>query len=202
MKKIRISQALKHPNWKMGKKISIDSSTMMNKVFEVIEAKSIFELTYDKIDILTHPKSYVHTIVKFNDGNFKLLLHEPNMKIPIHNSIYNDKQKNFKSKILNLSILNDLSLKKIDKNNFPLVKLLKRLPKKNSLYETALITVNDFFVYKFLEKKIDYMTLIKMILKYSNDQKFIKFKKINVKTINDIYKIRNYVSFKLESLSI
>ncbi len=202
MKKIRISQALKHPNWKMGKKISIDSSTMMNKVFEVIEAKNIFELTYDKIDILTHPKSYVHTIVKFNDGNFKLLLHEPNMKIPIHNSIYNDKQKNFKSKILNLSILNDLSLKKIDKNNFPLVKLLKRLPKKNSLYETALITVNDFFVYKFLEKKIDYMTLIKMILKYSNDQKFIKFKKINVKTIKDIYKIRNYVSFKLESLSI
>ena len=67
-KKIKISDALKHPNWKMGKKISVDSATMMNKVFEIIEAKKIFNLKYHQLDILVHPKSYIHAITKFNDG--------------------------------------------------------------------------------------------------------------------------------------
>ena len=202
MKKIKKTQALNHPSWKMGKKISIDSSTMMNKVFEVIEAKNIFNLSYKKIKILTHPKSYVHTIVEFNDGHFKMLLHEPNMKIPIHSSIYNFNSKKLKTNKLNLNILNNLKLKKISQNNFPLIKLIKKLPEKNSLYETILITINDFFVYKFLEKKINYTTLINLILKHANNREFIRFKKINVKSVKDIYNIRNYVSLKLESLSI
>ena len=71
----------------MGKKITIDSSTLMNKVFEVIEARNIFNIDYKKISILTHPKSYVHAIVKFNNGLSKILLHEPDMKIPIYNSL-------------------------------------------------------------------------------------------------------------------
>ena len=85
---VTIKDALNHPNWKMGKKISIDSATMMNKVFEVIEAKNIFNLDYNKISILIHPKSYIHAIIKFNNGQIKILAHEPNMKIPIHNSLY------------------------------------------------------------------------------------------------------------------
>ena len=71
-KKIKINHALKHPNWKMGKKITIDSATMMNKVFEVIEAKNIFNISYNKISILSHPKSYVHAIIKFENGLIKL----------------------------------------------------------------------------------------------------------------------------------
>ncbi len=115
MSKITVKSALKHPNWKMGKKISVDSATMMNKVFEVIEAKNIFKIEYSKISILTHPKSYVHAIVKFNNGLTKILIHEPNMKIPIHNSIYQFNDKIIKSKKLNLSILNNLEFSKLEK---------------------------------------------------------------------------------------
>ena len=88
LKNIKPVHAIKHPKWRMGKKISIDSATMVNKVFEVIEAKNIFSFDYNKISILTHPKSYVHTIIKFKNGLTKLLLHDPDMKIPIYNSIY------------------------------------------------------------------------------------------------------------------
>ena len=108
----------------MGKKISIDSSTMMNKVFEVIEAKKLFNLKYKDIIILTHPKSYVHAIVKFKNALIKIQIHEPDMKIPIFNSLYPLAKKKVKSDNLNLSILNNLELKQIDYRKFPLVTLL------------------------------------------------------------------------------
>ncbi|MFL2896626.1 MAG: 1-deoxy-D-xylulose-5-phosphate reductoisomerase [Candidatus Pelagibacter sp.] len=81
-------KAIKHPNWSMGKKISVDSATMMNKVFEVIEAQKIFNIDKSKFRIFIHPKSYVHAIVKFKSGIIKFLAHDTNMKIPIFNSIY------------------------------------------------------------------------------------------------------------------
>ena len=93
-KSIKLKQALKHPNWKMGKKITIDSATLMNKMFEVIEARNIFNIPYNKISILTHPSSYLHSIVKFKNGIIKILIHEPDMKIPIINSIYQKFKKN------------------------------------------------------------------------------------------------------------
>ena len=148
---ITLEQSLNHPNWKMGKKITIDSSTMMNKVFEVIEAKNIFNTTYKKISILIHPKSYVHAIVKFYDGTFKILAHEPDMKIPILNSLFQKDLafKKFNSKPLNFEIINNLNLTKVDYTKFPLVKLLKNLNDNVSQYETVLISINDFFVSKF-----------------------------------------------------
>ena len=87
-KLITPAQALNHPSWSMGKKISIDSATMMNKVFEVIEAKKIFNLKYSQLGVLVHSQSYVHAIVKFTNGLIKVLVHETNMKIPIFNSLY------------------------------------------------------------------------------------------------------------------
>ena len=202
LKNITPKKALKHPNWKMGKKISIDSATMMNKVFEVIEAKNIFNLEYKNISILTHPKSYIHSILKFNNGLIKILIHEPNMRIPIHNSIYLKYPKKIKSNELNLKILNNLELNIIDHKKFPLVKILKKLPVNSSLYETILISVNDYFVFKFLNNKISYKELINLIYKYSNFKEFQKYKKIPVKKVQDIYKLRDYVSFKLDSLGI
>ena len=86
--KIKMKQAVSHPNWKMGKKISIDSATMMNKVFEVIEAKKIFNIPYKKLSIIIHPKSYVHAILKFKNGLTKIIVHDTSMKIPIFNSLY------------------------------------------------------------------------------------------------------------------
>ena len=199
---ISIKKALDHPNWKMGKKITIDSSTLMNKVFEVIEAKNIFNLDYNKISILTHPKSYLHAITKFKNGLTKILLHDPDMKIPIYNSIYSSDIKSIKTHSLNLKILNNLELKEVDKKKFPLIKLLNKLPKYTSLFETVLITINDYLVFKFLEKKINFKKLIKLIDRISNLREFQKFKKIKPKNIDDIYELRDYVSLKLDSLGI
>ena len=186
----------------MGKKITIDSATLMNKVFEVIEAKNIFDSKYDKISILTHPKSYVHAIIKFKNGLSKFLIHEPDMKIPIYNSIYYKKNEIFKSRSLDLKILNNLDLRKVEKTKFPLVKLLDKLPNKSSLFETVLITINDFFVYKFLEKKINFPELNKLIYKISNLKEFQKFKKIQPKNLKEIYNLRDYVHLKLDALGI
>ena len=202
LKNIKKKDALKHPNWKMGKKISIDSSTMMNKVFEVIEAKKLFNLNYKNISILTHPKSYVHAIVKFKNALIKILIHEPDMKIPIYNSLYPLSKNKVKSKKLNLSILNNLDLKKINYRKFPLLKLLNNLNEKDSLYETILVVINDFFVLKYLNNEIKYHEMIKLIYKYSNYNEFLKYRKILPKKVTDIYKLRDYVSLKLSTLSV
>jgi 1-deoxy-D-xylulose-5-phosphate reductoisomerase len=200
--KITLNDALRHPNWRMGKKITIDSATMMNKVFEVIEAKNIFDVDYKKISILTHPKSYVHAIIEFKNGLIKLLIHEPDMKIPIFNSIYNPDTLYIKTKSLNLNTINNLNLKKVNLTKFPLVNSLKNLPKFNSLYETVLITVNDYFVHKFLNKKINFKRLLLLIRKYSKLKDFQKFKRIKPQKVHDIYKLRDYVSLKLDTLGI
>ena len=200
--KIKPKDALKHPNWKMGKKISIDSASLMNKVFEVIEAKNIFNIPYKKINILKHPKSYIHAIIKFKSGLIKILAHEPDMKIPIINSLYDNGNINFKTKDLNLKILNDLDLGNVDIKKFPLISLLKKMPNQNSLFETILITINDFFVFKFLENKIDFKKMMKLINNFSNLQEFQKYKKIKPKKVDEIYRLRDYVSLKLISLGI
>ena len=191
---IKITQALKHPNWKMGKKISIDSSTMMNKLFEVIEAKKIFNLSYNDIDILIHPKSYVHAMIKFNTGMTKLLIHEPNMKVPIYNSIYFDNKKTLKSNDINFKILNNLEFKKVDYKKFYLIRLLSLIPEKESLFETVLITINDYFVSIYLKKKINYIELLYLINLYARKKIFRRFKAIAPKNIHDIYQTKNYVN--------
>ena len=201
-KNIKPKDALKHPNWKMGKKITIDSSTLMNKVFEVIEARNIFDIKYKKISILIHPKSYIHAIVKFRNGLSKILIHEPNMKIPIYNTLYSSTKKNYTTKSLNLNILNNLKLKEVDESKFPLVKLLDKLPNYPSLFETILITINDLLVHKFLENTLSFKKMVNLIIKFSNLKEFEKFKKIKPKNVKDIYRLRDYVSSKMDSLGI
>ena len=94
----------------MGKKISIDSSTMMNKVFEILEAQKIFNLKKKQLEILIHPAAYLHSIIKFNNGTSKLLVHETNMKIPIFNTLYDKNQKILSSKRVDIKKLNNLNL--------------------------------------------------------------------------------------------
>ena len=201
-KKITPKIALMHPNWRMGKKISIDSSTMMNKVFEVIEAHNIFNIDYDKISILIHPSSYIHAIIKFKNGLIKIIAHEPDMKIPIHNSLYENKEFKFKTKSLDLKTLNNLNLNTVDINKFPVVKILKNLPKRNSLYETALITINDYLVEKFLKEEISFSELNNLIIKLSSLKIFTKFKALRPDKIDKIYNLRKFVSMKINSLGI
>ncbi len=200
--KISIKKALKHPNWSMGKKITIDSATLMNKVFEVIEAKNIFNLPYNKISILTHPNSYIHAIIKFKNGLIKILAHEPDMKIPIFNSLYDTRLRSMNTKPINIKILNNLNLDNVDTKKFSFVRILEKMSKYSSLFETILITVNDYFVYKFLKKDISFEKMIFLINKFVNFKKFQKYKKIKPKNVEDIYRLRDYVSSKMNSFSI
>ena len=103
---------------------------------------------------------------------------------------------------MNLQILNNLELKKIDYQKFPLVKLLNNLSDNDTLYETVLVTINDYFVLKYLNNKIEYHKMIKSIYKYCNYKEFLKFKKILPKNVTDIYRLRDYVSLKLSSLGV
>ena len=199
---INKKKALKHPNWKMGQKITIDSATMMNKVFEVIEAKKIFNLDYNKLDIFIHTQSYVHAIVKFHNGLTKMLIHDTSMTIPIFNSLYPNFAKKIHSKNLNLNIINNLDFKKVNLSKFPSVKILKTLPKIDSLFETIIVTVNDNLVKQFLNDEIKFTDISKILLKILKNKDFIKYKAIIPKNINDILKLSKYVSFKMKSLSI
>tara|TARA_B110000003_G_scaffold140435_1_gene142051 strand:+ start:135 stop:1301 length:1167 start_codon:yes stop_codon:yes gene_type:complete len=199
---INKKKALKHPNWKMGQKITIDSATMMNKVFEVIEAKKIFNLDYNKLDIFIHTQSYVHAIVKFHNGLTKMLIHDTSMTIPIFNSLYPNFAKKIYSKNLNLDIINNLDFKKVNLNKFPSVKILKKLPKIDSLFETIIVTVNDNLVKQFLNDEIKFTDISKVLLKILKNKDFIKYKAIMPRNINDILKLSKYVSFKMKSLSI
>ena len=123
-KHIKVQDAIKHPNWKMGKKISIDSATMMNKVLEVIEAFKLFPFNKNKYEIVIHPQSLVHAIVLFKNGQTKFLYHETDMRIPIANAIYENiidiKNLGIKNKNI-LKNLDLLTFETVDKKNFQLL---------------------------------------------------------------------------------
>ena len=201
-KNISINDALKHPNWSMGKKISIDSATMMNKVFEIIEAKKIFNLNFNQLEILVHPKSYLHAIVKFDNGLSKLLVHDTNMTIPIFNSIYDNSEKKIISKKINIKILNNLNLKKVDYIRFPVVKILKKFSENDSLFETIVVSANDKLVNLFLNNKIKFIDISIILLKICSLKEFNKFKLIVPKNIDEINDLADYVSLKIDSLGI
>ena len=202
IKKATPKFAIKHPNWSMGKKISVDSATMMNKVFELIEAQRIFDLDRSKFKILIHPQSLVHAIVKFDNGLTKLLIHDTNMKIPIFNTIYDDSIKKVHSKKLDMTQLNNLTFKKIDLKKFPSIKVLKFIPKKISLFETILVSCNDELVDLFLKNKIKFWEIHLKMKKILNYIEFAKFKRIQPDNTKQIYKLSEYVRLKTRSLSI
>ena len=196
-KNIKVSDALNHPNWKMGKKISTDSATMINKVYEVIEAKKIFNISYQKIKILIHPKSYVHAILKFNNGLINIIAHDTTMKIPIFNTLYSNDNSHLPSNKLDTKILNNLNFNKVDDKRFPMIKLLNLLPKKNSLYETVIVSANDALVELFLKKKIKFHQIHKKLFELIRLKEFTKYKKKYPRNINDIYNLNDYVHLKL-----
>ena len=196
-KNIDINKALKHPTWKMGNKISIDSATMINKVYEVIEAKNIFKIPYNKIDILVHPKSYIHAIVKFKNGLIKIIAHDTTMKIPIFNTLYFNTNKTINTSDLNLGTLNNLNLIKIDSRRYPMIKLLNLLTEKHTLYDTIVVSANDVLVELFLQKKIKFTEINSKLFKYIKDKEFLKYRNIYPKNLNDILDLNKYVRLKV-----
>jgi 1-deoxy-D-xylulose-5-phosphate reductoisomerase len=192
--------ALKHPNWKMGGKISVDSATMMNKVFEIIEAKNIFDISYKKLSILIHPSSYVHSIINFKNGMTKLIVHDTNMTVPIQNTLINNvKNKTFISE-LDINKLNNLNFQKVNEKKFPVVKILKNLPVASSLYETLIVSTNDKLVDLFLNNQIKFLDIQKYLFKILNDKKFKKLKKIKPKNVNEIINLDKYLRTKITKL--
>ena len=199
-KNVKISEAIKHPNWKMGKKISIDSATMMNKVFEIIEAKKIFNLKYDQLDILVHPSSYVHAIIKFNDGMIKIIAHDTNMKIPIFNSLYYNKTNKIKTDQLNIKKLNFPNFKKVDINKFPSIKLIKKFKNQETLLETIIVLANDELVNLFLLKKLDFTDIDIFLQRLINMKEIINLSQKNPGNIEYIRDINELIKKKINKL--
>ena len=191
--------ALKHPNWKMGKKISIDSSTMMNKIFEYIEAIKIFDLKKKDISILIHPSSFIHAIVFFKHNIIKFLAHETNMTIPITNAL---QIKKFDKQKLNKNILkkfNEIKFLIPKKKKFPLLSIIDLIPENPSYFETILITINDNLVHKYLDGQINYKSIQMNILRLINKPYFSKYYKLKPKNIYDIKNMITVTKKYLES---
>ena len=201
---VKIKDAINHPNWQMGKKISVDSATLMNKIFEIIEAKKIFDIELKKFDILIHPKSYIHAIVKFKNGLIKIIAHDTNMQIPISNSIYMGSTNNkfIKSKKIDLNILNSLNLQNVDTKKFPVTKILKKMSKKNSLFDTVLVSINDELVNLFLKNKINFLDISSKICHLINSSLFSKYKLQKPKNLAQIEKLNEFVRLKTRALSV
>ena len=198
IKNAKVSDVIKHPNWNMGHKISVDSATLMNKLFELIEASKIFNLPINKFDVIIHPKSYVHALINFKNGLSKILIHDTKMEIPIFNSIFYQTSETYKkNKDINFQILNGKNFIKPTNSTFPLFKLIKRYKTKDSYFEIILVTVNDYFVTKFLEGNINFQKMQIKMIKKLNDPYLSKYYNKYPKKINDIYtivdKVKNYL---------
>jgi 1-deoxy-D-xylulose-5-phosphate reductoisomerase len=193
LKKVTPLQATKHPNWKMGKKISIDSATLMNKILEVIEASLIFNLPISKFKIIIHPESLVHAIVQFNNGLSSMLYYVNDMKIPIINSLYQNFNNLPKKQDFDKKYFQKLSFYK---PNFKKVSSLKILQSKEILNEagfTLINVVNEILVERFLKKKILFSDIVKKLLNilYSKTVlNYLKNKKIN--KIDDVFNVCNF----------
>ena len=200
IKYAKASKAIKHPNWSMGKKISVDSATMMNKVFEVIEAQKIFNIDKSKFRILIHPKSYVHAIVKFKSGIIKFLAHDTNMRIPIFNSIYLNEKNKINSEKINLSTLNNLNFSHPNKKKFISINFLKYIKNKNTLFETILITANDELVNLYLKDKINFKDIYILTKKTVRLKIFKRYFNKKPKNPDEIINLVKKVRFKINQL--
>ena len=167
LKDVTVKEALAHPNWQMGPKITIDSATMMNKGFEVIEAHHLFNVPYDKIKTILHKESIVHSLVMFNDGAIKAELAVSDMRIPIMYALSYPKHVLNKIEPLNLVGLN-LHFEELSYKRYPLLKLAYEMGKKGSIYTTVLNAANEAAVNLFLNNKIKFLEIEDIIFTYTN----------------------------------
>ena len=198
-KNINAKDASKHPRWKMGKKISIDSSNLMNKILELIEAHRLFPFNPKKYDIIIHPQSLVHAIVFFKNGQSKFLYHETDMKIPIANAIYDNKiniENLFNRKKTNdLINLKNLKFKKVDKKKFPIVTLLTKKIYQNSA-PIILNASNEILVDSFIRKKIPYNGIYLSLKRVFKDRDFNKYAVKKTPNVKEICKIDKWARKK------
>ncbi len=195
IKSVSPEEALNHPKWKMGKKVSIDSATLMNKGLEVIEAHYLFNLDYSKIDVVIHPNSIIHGIVHYIDGTFIANLSVPDMRIPISYALSLPDRWSLNIEELDLVKISKLEFYQPDTEKFPLLKLAYEVGKLGGGYPIVLTTADELAVNLFLEGKIKFMDIYKYVYETIN--------KINIKTpknLNDIFEIISKTKVVFEKL--
>ena len=202
LRKVKAKQAIKHPNWKMGKKISVDSANMMNKVFEVIEAHRLFKFHKSKYKIMIHPQSYVHSIIRFKNGLIKMILYNTDMKIPISNTLYKSENNFFKTTNLEIKHLNNLNFQKVNLKTFPSIKLLNKCFSLGLSTPIIINAANEVLVDLFLKGKIEFLDIVKMINRILRDQDFKKYAKRNASSVKGIKIIDNWARLKTINMCV
>ncbi len=163
MQTITVDQALKHPNWEMGSKITIDSATMMNKGLEIIEAKWLFDISVDKIEPVIHPQSIIHSMVTFVDGSTKAQMGPPDMKVPIIYALTYPDRLMLETPRMDWSVTQELSFTPVDFERFPCVKLAIDAITNGGLAPAVLNAANEIAVQRFLNKEIGYIDIPKIV---------------------------------------
>lgn len=172
-KNVTVEEALSHPNWKMGKKVSVDSATLMNKGLEVIEAYWLFGVPLNNIEVLIHPQSYIHAIVQFDDGSMLAQLSNHDMRIPIHFALnYPRRVKNSFPRI-NLTKIGQLTFKKLDLKKFPSIELCYDVIRQGGTLPTVLNAANEVAVNSFLNQKLKFKDIVKVVSTTIKDHKNI-----------------------------
>jgi len=161
---VTVEQALKHPSWQMGKKVTIDSATLMNKGLEVIEAHWLFDMPFDNIKVLIHPQSIIHSMVEFIDGSIKAQLSYPDMRLPIQYALsYPERLPNPQLPRLNWSLINNLTFEQPDLNTFPCLKLTIEAGRKGGTYPAVLCAADEVAVELFLARRVKFIDIANLV---------------------------------------
>lgn len=173
LKNIQVEDALKHPNWSMGRKITIDSSTLVNKGLEVMEAKWLFDVTLDQIQVVVHPQSVIHSAVEYQDGAVIAQLGTPDMRLPIQYALYYPERRNLSGRRLDLFEIADLTFEKPDTDTFRGLALAYQAMEKGGNIPTVYNASNEKAVSLFLDRKISYPEITELIEACMEDAEFI-----------------------------
>lgn len=173
LKNIQVEDALKHPNWSMGRKITIDSSTLVNKGLEVMEAKWLFDVTLDQIQVVVHPQSVIHSAVEYQDGAVIAQLGTPDMRLPIQYALYYPERRNLSGRRLDLFEIADLTFEKPDTDTFRGLALAYQAMEKGGNIPTVYNAANEKAVSLFLDRKISYPEITELIEACMENAEFI-----------------------------
>ncbi len=168
LEKVTLEDALRHPNWSMGQKITIDSSTMVNKGLEVMEARWLFDVDYDQIEVVVQPQSIIHSMVQFVDGAILAQLGTPDMKVPIEYALFYPERRHLSGERLDFGILKSITFEKPDYEVFRGLSLALDAGKEGGTMPTVFNAANEKAVAKFLKREIGYLDIIRLIEKCMN----------------------------------
>lgn len=197
LKNVTVNEALKHPKWNMGKKISIDSATLMNKGLEVIESHFLFDCDYDNIEVIVHPQSIIHSMVEYKDGSIIAQLGAPDMRLPIQYALNYPERKERVSNSLSFSEISALTFEKPDLHTFKCLSLAYKVGKEGGLAPTILNGANEALVQLFLDEKIKFLEIAEIIeetLNYFEEEKHKEMTLDNIIKLDK--KVRDYIRTK------